>query len=357
MDEIYKQLAHHLNTLPIPFPSTESGLELRVLELFFNREEAEIALQMSGNAEPASSVAQRLNRNEEETAAILEDMSKKGLLFRTSKGGRKKFNLVPFMEGLWEFRVNLMNREEAVIVNEYIEQFMTKAWFATETSQHRVIPLDVSLSQDVEIMQYDKAESIIKAQTKIVVTKCPCRRHQIMIGKGCDNPLEVCLAFGTGAYYFLENGWGREIDQAEALQLLEKGKELGLVFQPGNGQKSWSLCMCCACCCVELRALKSMSNPADAAHSNFYAECDEDHCTLCGDCEEICPMEAISLEDEIIIDLSRCIGCGVCESKCPEEAMHMKRKDQPDLYSPPENMVAMQERILNERRLKEEPHK
>ena len=42
-DDIYQRLAKHLDKLPGGFPSTESGVELRLLRRLFTPEQAELA--------------------------------------------------------------------------------------------------------------------------------------------------------------------------------------------------------------------------------------------------------------------------------------------------------------------------
>jgi electron transport complex protein RnfB len=44
MTDVYKKLAKHLDNLPAGYPSTESGVELRILKRLFTPEEAEIAM-------------------------------------------------------------------------------------------------------------------------------------------------------------------------------------------------------------------------------------------------------------------------------------------------------------------------
>lgn len=43
-------------------------------------------------------------------------------------------------------------------------------------------------------------------------------------------------------------------------------------------------------------------------------------CTHCGLCIEICPVQAISLKEEIVSDAGRCIKCCACVKQCPAEA-------------------------------------
>ncbi len=49
----------------------------------------------------------------------------------------------------------------------------------------------------------------------------------------------------------------------------------------------------------------------------FYAE----RCISCGDCQKVCPEEAIGMQDENRIDRKRCTGCGLCAKSCPAAAL------------------------------------
>ena len=159
------------------------------------------------------------------------------------------------------------------------------------------------------------------------------------------------MAFGTGAYFYIENGLGREVTTEEALKILKIGMDSGLVLQPGNGQKVWSICMCCGCCCGLLRGLKTMAKPASVAHTNFYSQIAADECIGCGLCEEQCPMDAIRMEgDTAVVNRDRCIGCGVCVGTCSVAAVKLMQKSEQERYIPPKDVVEMQLRIAGERR-------
>lgn len=46
-----------------------------------------------------------------------------------------------------------------------------------------------------------------------------------------------------------------------------------------------------------------------------------DRCTLCTECEQVCPVGAITVENDIIhTDADACILCNACVKKCPSEA-------------------------------------
>ena len=49
---------------------------------------------------------------------------------------------------------------------------------------------------------------------------------------------------------------------------------------------------------------------------------DEQECTGCGICADVCPAEAISLVDGVAnIDKDACTGCLSCIDECPVEAI------------------------------------
>jgi H+/Na+-translocating ferredoxin:NAD+ oxidoreductase subunit B len=337
MNDAYKALADHLDRLPAGYPSTESGVELRILKRLFSPDEAEIAVGLQMVPEPVSVIAGRLGRDDHELAPILEAMSRKGLIFRLSRKGQKSYMAAQFVIGLWEYHLN--DLDEALIrdVNEYLPLFMKKGWVDVKTKQLRVIPISKKITAEMTIMPYEIAEEIINRQSKIVVAPCICRKEHEMLGKGCGKPMEVCLSFGSGAYFYEENGLGRDISRQEALEILNTGREAGLVLQPSNSQKPTNICMCCGCCCQVLKNLKTLPNPARMVHTNYYAEVDAGACIACEACADRCHMDAIRVEASAWVDPERCIGCGVCVGECPTDAIAFKQKEAQDQYLPPRN--------------------
>ena len=50
---------------------------------------------------------------------------------------------------------------------------------------------------------------------------------------------------------------------------------------------------------------------------------DEGKCTGCGSCVEVCPVEAIKVNDKAKVNEDECIDCGTCVDECPVEALSL----------------------------------
>jgi electron transport complex protein RnfB len=159
---------------------------------------------------------------------------------------------------------------------------------------------------------------------------------------------ENCFTFRTAAKSFIEKGLAREITKEEALRILEKSEEDGLVLQPGNSQRPMSICTCCGCCCGVLTAQKILPEFSRFFATNFYAEVDPDLCTGCEICEERCNVGAVHIEDNIaVVDKTRCIGCGVCVPTCSSEAITLVKKENEIL--PPKNTLETYTKIMDKK--------
>ena len=349
--DIYKKLSQKLDSLPIGFPPTESGVELKILKHWFTPQMAEIALNLSSRPEPIHVIAERCNMTVEALEPILEKMAEQGNIVRYDINDEMKYLLIPFAEGMWEFHAHShFDPSIAKEVEEYNPLFMEKAWFATPTTQRRVIPLNVKISTENQIMDYDSASKIILAQKKIGLAPCVCRKEAEQLGKGCHHEMNNCLMFGHIVDFFVDQGWGEAIDTKKALEILQNAREEGLVPQAGNTLENISgICFCCGCSCRILTVLKNMDSPGQIVHHNFFAVVNEEKCIQCGVCEEICPMDAISIDDVAKPSLIRCIGCGVCVHACSEDALQLNMKDTTQLQKPPKSHGLLFKTILKER--------
>ena len=346
--DLYRKLQQQLDQYSMGFPATASGIEIEILKKLFAADDAELFLHLTPQLETAADIAVRLSRPVAETAAKLESLSARGLLFRLVNEGTAKYGAIPFVHGLLEFQVNRLDRKLAAMVRRYFKEGFGKALNASAAGFLRTIPVQRSLAVTQKIAPYEDAVLILeKNAAKIVVTDCICRKSAGLVDEGCGKPLEVCFMFGSMGQYYLDHDMGRRIELEEAVDLLTAAREAGLVTQPASSRNPAGMCNCCGDCCGPLSALNRHPRPAELVFSNYFAQVDAEACSGCGLCEARCQMAAIALtaEDHAAIDPHRCIGCGLCVTTCPEKALSLVRKRDEDIKIPPANgfeqMVAM----------------
>lgn len=353
MTDVYKRLARHLDNTPGGYPETESGVELRILKQLFTPEEAELTLSLIMMPEPIEGVAERAGRNAEDILPMLREMGRKGLIVHVERDNQEFFMLLQFVVGIWEYQVNRLTEELIKDFNEYVPYLM-KEIEQHKTQQLRVVPVEKAVNTELNIMDHEHLENLVKGQSKILVAPCICRKEHTMVSKGCDKLEEACLIFGSGAYIYESRGVGRNITQEEALDIIRKGVKQGLVPQPSNSVKPMNICLCCDCCCQVLSNIKKNEAPARIVNSNFQAVVDADECTGCQACEEICPMDAIDMDQEQIVaqvDPERCIGCGLCVTACEFDAIALKDKPDMERWEPPKTLVDTYMKIAQEKGL------
>jgi electron transport complex protein RnfB len=348
--DIYQELAHYLDDLPGGFPPTESGVDLRILRRLFTPEEAELALHLTLLPEAPRVIARRARLTADEAARRLEEMAGKGLILRLeSKRGKMTYMASQYVVGIWEYQVNSLSPALIRDMEEYLPTlFDFDAW--QKAPQLRTIPVAESIDTQLKVTSYERAEELVRSAKKITVAPCICRRERGLINEGCDKPLESCFCFGMGADYYERNGLGRVIAQQEALAILQKANEVGLVLQPGNGKDASFLCCCCGCCCGVLRSIKRHPRPASIVSSPFVAAANPDTCKGCGVCVKRCQMEALQLRDKkVTLDIDRCIGCGLCVSTCPTGSLTLSRKQAPEQPQVPKDYIRSLVRLARER--------
>jgi ferredoxin len=334
--DIFRQLQEQLDQYSVGFPATESGVEIEILKRLFTEEEAAMYLRMSMMLETPESVAGRLKEDPAQVASLLEEMAEKGLLFRTRKGDESKYGAAPFVVGIYEFQLKTMDVELARLFEDFFEEAFTEQG-SRQVVPMRTIPVKKSIGVSWKVTPYEDARGIIKSMERLAVADCICRVQQGLLDQSCDKPLEVCFLGGSHGAYYVDRGMGRWVDQEEALEILDKCEEAGLVPQPFNAVNPGGMCNCCGDCCGMLRTLKRHPRPVEIVVTNHYAMVDQDLCVGCEVCLDRCQMDAVTMGDEgsAQVNLDRCIGCGLCVTTCDVEAMTLEPKSSEDRREPP----------------------
>ena len=325
---IYKQLARHLDRLPGGFPSTDNGVELRILKRLFSPDQARLACHLTLIAETVPVITLRSGLPVEKTTEMLAEMAQKGLIFKSSQPPLR-YMAAQFVVGIWEYQVGYLDTGLVADMEEYLPYlFDSGAWQASP--QMRTIPVGRSVDAGLKILPHESATFLLEQKDSFVVTPCICRKEQQMQGKGCDRPLEACISFGTADSYYIETGAGRRANLGEVIDILKQADKSGLVLQASNGKDISWICCCCGCCCGVLRNLKRHPRPADLVSAPFTEHLNPDLCNGCGVCTSRCQTEAIAVsEDQARLDDGRCIGCGLCVSTCATGALALERKPLP----------------------------
>lgn len=191
----------------------------------------------------------------------------------------------------------------------------TGLWAIDEFIRRNGLDKDYNNRQD-EVLPLDEALQFLKDHPdEIYLTICDCRP----VFNACDHSRETCITFSHGENSSFDRGHSRHISVDEAVALVKKFDEEGLIHTAEGGR---SLCNCCGdCCCYEYRAAKKLNLIGTWPFTNHIASHDADSCVSCGLCVERCRMHALECDDELVFHPELCVGCGLCTSACPMDAL------------------------------------
>jgi len=316
MSDVYRELSKKImmeNSVLIP----------EIWKIVCSEEEANIL-----NAMPATlaQLAEKFGKSRDEMNAVLEDLFHRGVVFDYEKGGetfyRMPRHIVQFHDAtiLWQEAPQKMIDLWVKYMNEEFHQIPELLTSIKYPPFFRVIPINEGIASKSTVLPYEDALTIVEQATNIAVTKCTCR----LIMKKCDRPLEVCMQLNKGADYAIRRGTGRKLTVEEAKKMLRDCEKAGLVHTTENKSGVGTvLCNCCECCCEAIPYMRHAATRGIVSPSRYRASVDIEFCSSCGSCVDICPVDAIALDDEgfAVVDGDLCIGCGLCTGTCPVEAI------------------------------------
>jgi len=344
MVDVYKQLAKKLDEMPNGYPATESGVELKILKKIFTPDEAEIALKLKPIPETVETIAERLGKPVPKMQAILDIMARKGQIGSFKESAQRFYLLVPFVIGFAEAStLNRMTKEIAELIEEYMPD-LVKTYMGFGPAEARVIPVSTEIPAELHVYRYEDIRRMIEEAKSFMVVECWCRKQKTVLGDPCKHTLENCLQLSNEEGEYDKYGEGKIITKEEALKVIKKAEEEGLIHCAYNVEAGQAfICACCTCSCGLLRGLREFKAPHALAKSDFVASIDQENCSACGVCaDERCQMEAIVEEDGTYKVLAeRCIGCGVCAPTCPTESIKLVRKPESERARPPADLMQL----------------
>ncbi len=188
-----------------------------------------------------------------------------------------------------------------------------------------VIPVNRTFEGENRVYSFAEMKEILESANKIASGLCGCKRKY----ENCDAPKDGCISLDAWADDFLENEptTEHEISVEEALELLQKSHEAGLVhisYTMKDDEKPGLICSCCPCCCHTLGSLIRNGTHPMMLTSKYIAVNDDQLCVQCGKCVERCVFGSREVKDDILVyDDSMCFGCGLCVSTCPDSAISL----------------------------------
>lgn len=324
---IYRELQKHLNTMPIGFPASKSGAEIKVLRHIFTPEEARIVCFLTYKPETLETIFNRIQNifedkketekskiscnvkpallSSEELAKILDQIQKKGGIESRIKMGKRYYCNSPLVVGIYEMQVERLTTEFLKDFSEYNSDINFGLEFlGLKKQQMRTIPVQKSITPMHNVSHFDEVLTLLeKSDPPFVVVECICRKKSRMEGQPCKvtDRKDTCLAVGNSAATCQLMGIGREITRQEAIAIIESNQKEGLVLQPSNTEKLDFICSCCGCCCGMLSVHQKLPIPMEFWSSNFYAVVDTDSCRGCGVCERRCQVGAIKMREKLSV--------------------------------------------------------
>ena len=279
-------------------------------------EEALLALKL-GVRKPKtlSEIVKISGLEEKKCEALLEEMSRKGLLeYNWENAAHEKQYVLPmYVPGCAEFfnmnaKILESNPEMGTFFEhmsrlplEKITPFVPEG--GAGIGMH-VIPVEKAIEMENESVDLEHISYwLSKYEGKYAASPCSCRRSRLTHDEGCaDDPEGWCVAVGDMADYVVETQKdGRYISKEEALDIFRQAEENGFVHQITNidgKDKIFAICNCNVNVCYALRTSQLFNTP-NMSRSAYIAKVKKQNCVACGKCVEACPAGAVKLGQKL----------------------------------------------------------
>ena len=290
----------------------ENAPEYYCMANIVSDDEADIAIAAGLRKErTAEYLAKKVGKTVEEIKPQLDNLVYYGIFRRTfdEKLGEDVYFMQIFAPGILEMMVNnkeLMAAHPEVgrAFEEYtrVRMQLLGPVLPNGYGLMRVIPVESAIKDIPGVSDYEKLSYYLNKYDTFSVSPCSCRASRTSIGDGCGHLDEdMCVQMGKGAEHYIRSGRARRITREEAMEIILRAEENGLMHDIPNIEEagdSAAICNCCSCACFGLRA-GLMFGARDAIRSNFVAEIDEAKCVACAQCVETCPGNALKLGQKL----------------------------------------------------------
>jgi ferredoxin len=367
-----------------------SQLLLRIFGILFDEKEAGLLAQLPLRPFTLRQAARAWKLPERTAAGLLEGFAERALLLDGVHQGRRLYVFSPPMAGFFEFAMmrvrddidqhllaqllqGYVNEEDDFITNLFSgptqlgrvlvcepalqgrggrgpvrDESGRATWSPVATTGHAADEdagaasraggdADVPSPDGLQVLDHELATEIVRRARHRAVGLCYCRHKMAHLGRACDAPLEMCLSLDFAADSLARHGHARAVDASEAVALIERAWDLGLVQFAENVRNSPKfICNCCSCCCDAMLAARRLAILHPVTSAGFLPLVDDSRCTGCGTCLRACPVDSMTLvsagdkwrpKAELArVDAQTCLGCGLCVRSCAQGALTLARR-------------------------------
>ncbi|ACL04730.1 4Fe-4S ferredoxin iron-sulfur binding domain protein [Desulfatibacillum aliphaticivorans] len=351
-ENLWERLNQAFTTAPADAEGNPHPAFMKYLELLYSPEEAEIMQHMLRPVQfsPSQEIAEASGKSVEYVEAVLNGVNKKnGLL---AMGNFYALPPAPLLLNKHVFYPEI--KPDDLKAAELYQDFFVKDGFykyyegsIKGTPIFRTIPVDKVIDEGQKVLEAEEAHEFIlnHAPEEMALVPCPCRTRTEKMGiRECKDhfPVAACIMMGPSALHFESIGLGKRITREQAINYFDEMNELGLVGATDNTITDSSvICLCCECCCSQIRGRTRWDNPDAMSPSNFYPVAGED-CVGCGTCTERCFFNALTVDEETeraVVNPDECIGCGVCALGCPTGALKLQRLERSTPFATGRDLV------------------
>jgi formate hydrogenlyase subunit 6/NADH:ubiquinone oxidoreductase subunit I/DNA-binding Lrp family transcriptional regulator len=335
------------------FPESHSFRKM--LEALMTPEEAELLVEAR---EPVTvpELAERLKVDEKALSEKMDNLAKRGLIFRGKSQYHFKMGLHFGFAGMpasGEYAPSDEYNKWRKIWQDENPDREVKGWLKRYEESghqvHRVYPSRLAILANPKIKKEDllwheDIEQVFRKADIIAAGPCGCRVGGGM-GKGglvnyednkgavCDHPLWNCFQFRKDMAEFNINRGGKMkiYSVEEALEKSDEAERAGLIHEgPTNSANMPGIiCSCGADCCQMIISSRASGRIHELyTPSRFQPVVDLEKCSGCQTCVERCPFDAMEMvkpagskKMKAHLIEKECMGCGVCVVGCPEKAL------------------------------------
>jgi hypothetical protein len=139
--------------------------------------------------ESPQNIAKRLRMPVDSLWQRLDQMVEKGQLTFPIMKGKKKYILMPFIIGIYEFQLKRLDKEMADLFEEYVPHLMTVLG-GNRPALARVIPIHRAIDAKAEILTSENLREMIRQSRSFGLNESICRKERALQGHPCSHALK-----------------------------------------------------------------------------------------------------------------------------------------------------------------------